>query len=224
VTLRTVWINVKDDQKVADLQHELKDVDGILIPGGFGKSGIKGKLNVITYAREHNIPLFGICLGMQLITIEYAQNVLLLDDAGSYEFGNHTHNVIDIMRQWDKDGSAQQADQAHLGGTMRLGSYPCELKPGSKAHTIYGKDLIHERHRHRYEFNTSYKDTLESRGLVFSGYSPDKLLMEIVEVDTHPWLIGVQFHPELKSRPFSPHPLFTSFIESAKKYKERSRS
>jgi len=198
---------------VAHLEH----VNGILVPGGFGERGTEGKIHAATFARERKVPYFGICFGMQMAVIEAARNLLGIADASSSEFGPCEHAVVGLMTEWVKGNQTERRDQAgDLGGTMRLGAYPALLRPGTKVHDIYGEDKISERHRHRYEVNVNYKGRLEQAGLSFSGMSPDGLLPEIVEIPNHPWFIGVQFHPELKSRPFAPHPLFTSFIGAAK--------
>ena len=188
----------------------LKNSDGILVPGGFGDRGIEGKILAAQYAREHNIPYFGICLGMQIAVIEYARNVLGYEDANSSELAPETtHPVIDLM--------PEQKDVEDLGGTMRLGLYPCKITEGSLSEKIYGNSLIYERHRHRYEFNNVYRAELTDAGLIIAGQSPDERLVEMVEVPNHPWYVGVQFHPEFKSRPNHAHPLFTSFIAAALK-------
>lgn len=190
--------------------HEiLKSSNGILVPGGFGDRGIEGKITAIKYARENNIPYLGICLGMQLACIEYSRNVIGLKDSNSTELNPEALNpIIDILP--DKKGLED------LGGTLRLGSYPCKLKENTLAQRLYDKDLIYERHRHRYEFNNDYRKKFEESGLVFSGVSPDEKLVEVVELGNHPFFIGVQFHPEFKSRPTNSHPLFKGFIEAAK--------
>ncbi len=192
-------------------QMLLSDCDGILVPGGFGKRGIEGKIRAIQYARENKVPFFGICLGMQLATIEYARNVAGLDRANSTEFDPDTpHPVITIL--------PDKANIRKLGGTLRKGAYVAKLKEDSLAYRIYGKEEISERHRHRYEFNPGYMKILEDKGLVLSGLSPDKKLVEIIELKDHPYFIGVQFHPEFKSRPLSPHPIFVEFVKAMRKY------
>ncbi|HOA40150.1 MAG TPA: CTP synthase [Halanaerobiales bacterium] len=197
--------SLEGDQPVADF---LSDVDGILVPGGFGERGIEGKIRAIKYARENKLPYFGICLGMQCAVIEFARNVAGLADANSSEFNPGTENpVIDLM--------PEQKDVEDLGGTMRLGSYPCKLVPGSITGQAYGEEIIYERHRHRYEFNNEYRNKFQELGVVFSGLSPDERLVEIMELKDHPWFVGVQFHPEFKSRPNRPHPLFVSFIKAS---------
>ena len=200
----------------ADTLHYLEDVDGILVPGGFGERGTEGKIRAAQFAREKKIPYFGICFGMQLAVIEAARHLGGVPEATSSEFGASKHAVIGLMTEWMKGNQIEiRKSNGDLGGTMRLGAYPCKVLKGTKAHEIYGTDLIHERHRHRYEVNTTYRPQLEKAGLVFCGMSPDGALPEMIERKDHPWFIGVQFHPELKSKPFDPHPLFRSFIEAA---------
>ncbi len=197
---------------------------GILVPGGFGGRGVAGKIMAIGYAREQQVPFFGICLGMQLATVEFARNVAGLKDADSTEFNPKTpHPVIYFIKEWYdyRTSRVQVRDEAtDLGGTLRLGSYPCRLQPGTNAMAAYGREMIDERHRHRYEFNNEYRRALVEKGLVISGASPDDQLVEIVELADHPWFLGCQFHPEFKSRPMQPHPLFTAFIEAALKHQE----
>ncbi|RZI45222.1 CTP synthase [Rickettsiales endosymbiont of Peranema trichophorum] len=215
--VKLVWINALTltDQNA---QEKLGNVDGILVPGGFGALGSVGKIAAIKYARLNNIPFFGICLGMQLACIEIARNILNIKNANTTEFEEDCTNIIGLMTEWDKDGKKElRSDGVDLGGTMRLGSYQCSLKEGSMVRSIYGADTIEERHRHRYEFNISFLPRFESSGAAITGVSKDGKLVEIMELKGHPWFIGVQFHPELKSRPFSPHPLFVSFIEAAVK-------
>ena len=184
-------------------------VDAILIPGGFGVRGSEGKIAAAHFARTNNIPYFGICLGLQIATIEYARNVAKLSKATSAEFDEMTPcAVIDIMES--------QKSVDIKGGSMRLGAYPCVLKDGTRAREIYGKPQISERHRHRFEVNNAYREALERAGLIFSGTSPDNFLAEIIELPHHPWFVGVQFHPEFQSTPKNPHPLFTSFVAAAK--------
>lgn len=196
----------------------LKQMDAILVPGGFGKRGVEGMISTAQYARENAIPYLGICLGMQVAVIEYARHKAGLTDAFSTEFDRNTpHPVIGLITEWQKsDGSVAQRDEdSDLGGTMRLGGYPCELTPGSLAQQIYGKDSIIERHRHRYEFNNNYKQPLEAAGLVFSGMSADQSLAEMIEIPGHPWFVACQFHPEFTSTPRHGHPLFEGFINAA---------
>lgn len=213
VRVKLHWLDSDDLQK---LQDDLVGMQGILVPGGFGERGIEGKLKAIQIAREKKIPYLGICLGMQLAVIETARNLLGLKEASSTEFGATPDPIIGLMTEWMDGKSLQQRSQeGDLGGTMRLGSYRCKLQEGSLAHKIYGSSSIYERHRHRYEVNATYSDPLKSVGLHISGLSPDGQLPEVIERQDHPWFIGVQFHPELKSRPFDPHPLFVSFIAAA---------
>ena len=209
------WIDSEIFEQEDAVQH-LEDVNGILVPGGFGERGAEGKIAAAKFARERNVPYFGICFGMQMAVVEAARNLAGIEGAGSTEFGETSDPVVGLMTEWMKDGELEQrTHNTDLGGTMRLGAYEACLKKGSRVYEVYGQQHIQERHRHRYEVNTHYKDRLEQLGLRFSGMSPDGLLPEIVEVTEHPWYIGVQFHPELKSRPFEPHPLFTSFVEAA---------
>jgi CTP synthase len=199
----------------------LEHVNGILVPGGFGQRGTEGKIKAARFARERSVPYFGICFGMQMAVIEAARNLCGIENANSTEFGATNEPVVGLMTEWLKGNELQKrAAGGDLGGTMRLGAYDAVLTRGSRVAEIYGKTEISERHRHRYEVNTTYKGRLEQRGMRFSGMSPDSILPEIIEYEEHPWFIGVQFHPELKSRPFEPHPLFASFIGAAV---ERSR-
>ncbi len=211
------WIDAEifeREDAIAYLEH----VNGILIPGGFGSRGAEGKIAAARFARTHNVPFFGICFGMQMAVLEVARNMAGLTDANSTEFGQHGTPLVGIMTEWmNGDQLEQRKQHDNLGGTMRLGAYEAFLSAGSLANRIYEEQVISERHRHRYEVNIAYRNHLEGAGLLFSGISPDGLLPEIVEIPSHPWFIGVQFHPELKSRPFAPHPLFTSFIEAAVK-------
>ena len=194
----------------------LEHVNGILVPGGFGQRGSEGKIRAVQFARERQVPYFGICFGMQMAVIEAARNLCGIDDANSTEFGNTPHPVVGLMTEWMKGNDVQiRGVHDDLGGTMRLGAYPAVLERGSQVSEIYGTSDISERHRHRYEVNTGYKDRLEQHGMRFSGMSPDGILPEMIEYQDHPWFIGVQFHPELKSRPFEPHPLFASFVGAA---------
>ena len=199
-----------------DLAPHLEGVHGILVPGGFGSRGTEGKIKAVEYAREKNIPYFGICLGMQMAIIEAARNLCGVKDATSSEFTEGGEHVVGLMTEWVKDNKTEKrTEDEDMGGTMRLGAYPAQLVKGSKAGEIYGESKIEERHRHRYEVNINFKDKLEKEGMVFSGMSPDGELPEICEREDHPWFVGVQFHPELKSKPFDPHPLFVSFIKAA---------
>ncbi|MEA3069968.1 MAG: synthase [Alphaproteobacteria bacterium] len=194
----------------------LEHVNGILVPGGFGQRGSEGKIRAVQFARERQVPYFGICFGMQMAVIEAARNLCGIEDANSTEFGTTPHPVVGLMTEWMKGNELQiRGVNGDLGGTMRLGAYPALLERGSRVSEIYAATEISERHRHRYEVNTGYKDRLEQHGMRFSGMSPDHLLPEMIEYQDHPWFIGVQFHPELKSRPFDPHPLFASFVGAA---------
>ncbi len=199
-----------------DCVNHLSDVHGILVPGGFGERGAEGKIAAVTFAREHDVPYFGICFGMQMAVIEAARNLAGLPAASSSEFGPCQDRVVGLMTEWMRDNEREiRAANGDMGGTMRLGKYDAVLAAGSKAAEIYGTRFINERHRHRYEVNMAYREVLEKNGMIFSGISPDGLLPEIVEIPSHPWFVGVQFHPELKSKPFAPHPLFASFIKAA---------
>jgi len=199
-----------------DAAAYLEDVNGILVPGGFGERGAEGKIHAARYARTRGLPYFGICFGMQMAVIEVARDLAGIEKAGSTEFGSTNEPLIGLMTEWMKGEELERREQnGNLGGTMRLGAFDAVLAKGSKAAEIYGSTNISERHRHRFEVNARYRDKLEAAGLLFSGLSPDGLLPEIVEIPGHPWFIGVQFHPELKSRPFEPHPLFKSFIGAA---------
>lgn len=194
----------------------LSGMDGILVPGGFGVRGAEGKINVVKYAREHKIPYLGICYGMQMAVLEAARNLLGITDAVSSEFERDGTTIVGLMTEWEKEGDTEKRTQGgDMGGTMRLGAYPCIVAENTLAHQLYDCTEISERHRHRYEVNVNYKNQLESVGMMFSGLSPDKVLPEIIEYADHPWFIAVQFHPELKSRPFDPHPLFRGFVEAA---------
>ncbi len=199
-----------------DAVHHLEDVHGILVPGGFGERGSEGKIAAARFARERKVPYFGICFGMQMAVIEVTRNLAGIRNASSSEFGPTAEPVVGLMTEWLRGNDVERRNEASdLGGTMRLGAYEAVLQADSQVRSIYGRDRISERHRHRYEVNINYKDRLEAAGMRFSGLSPDGLLPEIVEMPGHPWFIGVQYHPELKSKPFDPHPLFTSFIEAA---------
>jgi CTP synthase len=194
----------------------LEDVHGILVAGGFGERGTEGKIEAVRFAREHRVPFFGICFGMQMAVIECARHLAGLSDASSTEFGPTLTPVVGLLTEWARGDVVERREaDGELGGTMRLGAYPAELRQGSLVREIYGRDVISERHRHRYEVNITYRKQLEGTGLRFSGLSPDGVLPEIVELPGHPWFVGVQFHPELKSKPFDPHPLFASFIRAA---------
>ncbi len=205
--VRIKWVN-SGHLNAENVEEQLGGADGILIPGGFGDRGIEGKILAVKFARENKIPFFGICLGMQVAVVEFARNVAGLHGANSSEFNPETrYPVINLM--------PEQKEVYEKGGTLRLGLYPCKLKEGSKAREIYGDELIYERHRHRYEVNNEFRGVLSSKGLVLSGLSPNERFVEIVELKNHPWFIGVQFHPEFKSRPNKPHPLFKGFIKKA---------
>jgi len=217
VRVNLLWIESEDINE-NNAVHKLDSCDGILVPGGFGERGAEGKIQAIKYARENKIPYFGICFGMQLAVIEMARNLLQIKDANSSEFGDCKVPLVGLMTEWSNEDKTteKRTENSDLGGTMRLGAYEAMLKKDSKVQKIYNTEFISERHRHRYEVNKNYASEFESKGVLFSGYSPDGLLPETVEFDDHPWFIGVQFHPELKSKPFDPHPLFKSFIEAAK--------
>ena len=204
-----------ENLKPGNIKSLLKDVSGVLIPGGFGKRGSEGKIAAIKYARLNNIPFFGICFGMQMAIIEAARNLLNIKNASTSEFGNNCTPVVGLLEEWQKGKKRIKGSEKNLGGTMRLGLYDAVLKNNSLISKIYTKKKIKERHRHRYEVNIEYKDNFEKKGLIFSALSPDGLLPEIIELKNHPWFIGVQFHPEFKSRPFTPHPLFSSFVKAA---------
>ncbi len=208
--------------KSQNLKSALKDVSGILIPGGFGKRGSEGKIAAIKYARLNNIPFFGICFGMQMAIIEAARNLLNIKNASSSEFGNNCTPVVGLLEEWQKGKERFKGSEKDLGGTMRLGLYEAILKRNSLISKIYSMKKIKERHRHRYEVNIKYKDEFEKKGLIFSALSPDGLLPEIIELKNHPWFVGVQFHPEFKSRPFTPHPLFSSFVKAAELSQKRN--
>jgi CTP synthase len=215
VRVNTAWV---DSEKVTpETAHEmLRDFDGILIPGGFGERGTEGKFEAVRYARENRVPFFGICLGMQCAVIEFARNMCGLDGANSSEFDAGTaYPVIDLM--------PEQRQVAQMGGSMRLGAYPCTVKEGTAAHAAYGSEEVSERHRHRYEYNNLFRDVMLEKGLIISGASPDGNLVEMVEIGGHPWFVGCQFHPELRSRPGRSHPLFREFVGAAKGYRERNR-
>jgi CTP synthase len=199
-----------------DTLYRLEGVDGVLVPGGFGERGAQGKVEAARFARERRVPYFGICFGMQMAVVEAARNLAGIPEAGSTEFGPCAAPVVGLMTEWMRGDRVElRQTGGDLGGTMRLGAYECVLRQGSRLHKIFNADRISERHRHRYEVNNNYIGILERCGLVFSGMSPDGLLPEIVEIPDHPWFVGVQFHPELKSKPLDPHPLFSSFIRAA---------
>ena len=203
------WVNAEEIEKEGtDLSDVFAGCKGILVPGGFGDRGVEGKISAIKYARENKIPFLGLCLGMQCSVIEFARHVCGMEDAHSSEFNPETnHPVIALM--------SSQINVEDKGGTMRLGSYPCKVTPGTKTYEAYGSELIHERHRHRFEFNNEFKQELTDAGLVIAGVCPDNGLVEIVEVKDHPWFVASQFHPELKSRPNNPQPLFRDFVKAA---------
>ena len=201
-----------DPKKIKQL---LNNISGVLIPGGFGKRGTEGKIAAIKYARLNNIPFFGICFGMQMAIIEAARNLLNIKNASSSEFGNNCTPVVGLLEEWQKGKKIFKGSEKDLGGTMRLGLYDAVIKNNSLISKIYAEKRIKERHRHRYEVNIKYKKDFEKKGLIFSALSPDGTLPEIIELNNHPWFVGVQFHPEFKSRPFTPHPLFSSFIKAA---------
>ncbi|MDB2617211.1 CTP synthase [Candidatus Pelagibacter bacterium] len=205
--------------KVSEIKKKLKNISGILIPGGFGKRGTHGKIEAIKHSRLNKIPFLGICYGMQMAIIEFARNQLNLKNATSSEFDKKGLPIIGLINEWTKDGRMIKGTDKDLGGTMRLGLYEAKLKDNSLIRKIYRSKTIQERHRHRYEVNIDFKDQFEKKGMIFSGLSPDNKLPEIIELKNHPWFIGVQFHPEFKSRPLAPHPLFSSFIKAAKNHK-----
>ena len=208
-----------DNLKNNEIKTKLKNVSGLLIPGGFGKRGTEGKISAIRFARENKIPFLGICFGMQMAIVEFARNKLKIKKAGSTELDRKCYPVIGLINEWDKDGKIIKGTDKDLGGTMRLGLYEAKLRNNSAINRIYKSNSIKERHRHRYEVNNKLKNQFENKGLIFSGMSPDNKLPEIIELQNHPWFIGVQFHPEFKSRPLAPHPLFSSFIQASKKHK-----
>ncbi len=221
VRVNVEWVNARVFES-ADAEKKLQNVDAILVPGGFGEEGVKGKIAAVKFARENKIPYFGICYGMQIAVIEMVRNLLGVKDATSSEFSaaatkDPRGQVVGIMTEWAKDGAVEKRGaNADMGGTMRLGAYPCKITSGSLAYKIYGDANITERHRHRYEVNLNYREELEQHGVLFSGLSPDGKLPEIVEIKGHPFFIAVQFHPEFKSRPFAAHPIFASFVKAAK--------
>jgi len=212
IGVRTKWIEAEEiEEKGAE--EMLKDFNGLLIPGGFGSRGTEGKIEAIQYARENNVPFFGICLGLQMAVIEFARNIAGIKAATSSEFGRSRFAVIDLM--------PGQRGIHKKGGTMRLGSWACHLQKGTKAASTYGTELVHERHRHRYEFNNKFRERLAKHGLVFSGVNPDEDLVEMIEIAEHPWFVGCQFHPELKSRFLRPHPLFVGFVKASQRNQKK---
>jgi CTP synthase len=213
------WIDSETINK-KNVNELLKSASGVLIPGGFGNRGIPGKLEAIKFARENNVPFLGICLGMQLTIIEYVKNVIKLKNSGSSEFGKYKNNIISLMTEWNLNNKkVKRSKENDLGATMRLGAYPCYIKKNSLASKVYRKKIISERHRHRYEVNPKFKSIIEKGDLIFSGFSKDKKLLEIVENKNHKWFLAVQYHPELKSKPFRPHPIFLSFIKNSLAHK-----
>jgi CTP synthase len=216
VRVKTEWVD-SSTVRPDTAESVLGAYDGVLVPGGFGERGTRGKFEAVRYARENRVPFFGICLGMQCAVIEFARNMCGFEGANSSEFDSGTpYPVIDLM--------PEQRNVSDMGGSMRLGAYPCKLKPGTAAHYAYGNSEVSERHRHRYEFNNLFREALEAGGMAISGTSPDGSLVEIVEIKDHPWFLGCQFHPELKSRPRNVHPLFREFVAAAKAYRMRTRT
>ena len=221
VRVKLDWIESEEFEKSGDIAERLKDADAILVPGGFGERGAEGKIQAVRYARENGIPFLGICFGMQMAVIECARSLAGLPKASSTEFGPTSEPLVGLMTEWANGNELmRRREGGDLGGTMRLGAFPARLAAGSRAAEIYGTTDIRERHRHRWEVNLHYKDRLEKTGLRFSGMSPDGVLPEVVEYPDHPWFIGVQYHPELLSKPFDPHPLFAGFIGAARKRAE----
>ena len=216
VRVKLDWVESEIFEKSRDAIRQLDDVHGILVPGGFGERGSEGKIAAVRFAREHNIPFFGICFGMQMAVIECARSLANLPKASSTEFGPTDEPLVGLMTEWARGNELlRRRESGELGGTMRLGAYAAKLTPGSRVATIYGETEVRERHRHRYEVNVHYRDRLEATGLRFSGMSPDNVLPEVIEYPDHPWFVAVQYHPEYLSKPFAPHPLFASFIEAA---------
>ena len=214
--VRLNWVEAEDFEKSDDAVNTLARSDAILVPGGFGERGSEGKIRAVKYAREHNIPFMGICFGMQMAVIECARNLAGIEKASSTEFGPTEYPLVGLMTEWARGNELlRRREGGEMGGTMRLGAYPARLAPGSRAAEAYGRTDIRERHRHRYEVNNHYREQLEKTGLRFSGMSPDGILPEVVEYPDHPWFIAVQYHPELLSKPFDPHPLFSGFIKAA---------
>ena len=209
--------------KVSEINKKLKNISGILIPGGFGKRGTDGKIEAIKFARNNKIPFLGICYGMQMAIIEFARNQLSFKNATSSEFDKKGLPIIGLINEWTKDGKMIKGTDKELGGTMRLGSYDAKLKDNSLIRKIYKSKLIKERHRHRYEFNNQYLDDFEDSNMILSGYNSEYHLIEMVEIKNHPWFVAVQFHPEFLSRPLRPHPLFKDFIGSTVKYHNNTK-
>jgi|TARA_B100001079_G_scaffold92399_1_gene79229 CTP synthase len=221
-SIKVNLVRIESDKlKLNQINKFLKNVSGILIPGGFGKRGTEGKISAINYARKNKIPFFGICFGMQMAVIEFARNTLKIKNAGSSELGKKCYPVVGLLNEWNKNGRVIKGTNKDLGGTMRLGLYEAKLRHNSLIEKIYKSKSIFERHRHRYEVNNNLKKKFENKGMIFSGMSPDNKLPEIIELKNHPWFVGVQFHPEFKSRPLTPHPLFSSFIKAAKFYNDK---
>ena len=218
VRVKLDWVEAETFEKSEDALEALHDVHAILVPGGFGERGAEGKIQAVRFAREHNIPFLGICFGMQMAVIECARNLAGLPDASSTEFGPTDEPLVGLMTEWARGNELlRRREGGELGGTMRLGAYPAKLAEGSRVAEIYGRTDIRERHRHRYEVNVHYREKLEQTGMRFSGMSPDDILPEVVEYPDHPWFVGVQYHPELLSKPFDPHPLFSGFVGAAVK-------
>ncbi|MEE8658957.1 CTP synthase [Acetobacteraceae bacterium EV16G] len=218
VRVQLEWIEAENLEKSGATAAHLRQLHGILVPGGFGRRGSEGKIAAVRYAREKSVPYFGICFGMQMAVIECARTLAGISDASSTEFGATSEPVVGLMTEWARgDEIMKRREQGDLGGTMRLGAYPASLTPKSRIAEIYGETTVRERHRHRYEVNVHYRDALEATGLRFAGMSPDGVLPETIEYPDHPWFIGVQYHPEYLSKPFAPHPLFAGFIEAAVK-------
>jgi len=219
IRVNITWIDASNLCNDKNFNSNFENMHGILVPGGFGERGSDGKIEAIRFARENKIPFLGICFGMQMAVIEAARNLLLIEGAGSSEFGAVKSPVVGLLKEWVKDNSiVKRSLHDDLGGSMRLGAYECHLSEGSLAEKVYNKNIIFERHRHRYEVNIDFKNQLENKGLIFSGMSPNGILPEIIEYKDHPWFIGVQFHPELKSKPFEPHPLFREFVRASLNY------
>ena len=219
IRVNITWIDASNLCNDKNFSSNFENVHGILVPGGFGERGSDGKIEAIRFARENKIPFLGICFGMQMAVIEAARNLSLIEGAGSSEFGAVKSPVVGLLKEWVKNNSiVKRSLHNDLGGSMRLGAYECHLSEGSLAEKVYDKNIIFERHRHRYEVNIDFKNQLENKGLIFSGMSPNGILPEIIEYKDHPWFIGVQFHPELKSKPFEPHPLFREFVRASLNY------